>query len=225
MTEKGAALLAESGFAEAEGRKDAVAAAHAKAAASLPAAPNLKSAPEKIAARFTDEAFWEKETVKCLSCGACTYICPTCQCFTITDEGSQLEGRRLRSWDSCMSPLFTLETSGHNSREKKHQRMRNRVSHKFSFFPERYDGLYSCVGCGRCTASCPVSLDIRHMLTAAADASVPAVVETPVSAPAAEDRKPAGTAEAAAPAEAPKPAAKAAPKASKPAAKSKSKKR
>ena len=66
-----------------------------------------------------------------------------------------------------MTPLFTLETSGHNSRAAKHARMRNRVSHKFSFYPERYDGYYSCVGCGRCVVSCPVSLDIRHMVTAA----------------------------------------------------------
>ena len=167
VTEKGAALLEGAGFAPADDRKQAVEDAHAAAAAALAPAPDLLGAPEKIAKRFTDEAFWNKETVKCLSCGACTYLCPTCQCFTITDEGSQLDGRRLRSWDSCMTPLFTLETSGHNSRAAKHARMRNRVSHKFSFYPERYDGYYSCVGCGRCVVSCPVSLDIRHMVTAA----------------------------------------------------------
>ncbi len=180
VTPKGEELLKDAGFAAADDKREAVDAAHAAAAESLVPAPALEDVPEKIAKRFTDDAFWAKETVKCLSCGACTYLCPTCQCFTITDEGSQLNGRRLRSWDSCMTPLFTLETSGHNSRAAKYARMRNRVSHKFSFYPERYGGFYSCVGCGRCVISCPVSLDIRHMVTAAIEG-----VEVEKKAPAA----------------------------------------
>ncbi len=180
LTQKGEDILKSAGFAAADDRQETVEAAHAAAAQSLPPAPALENVPERIAKRFTDDAFWTKETVKCLSCGACTYLCPTCQCFTITDEGSQLDGRRLRSWDSCMTPLFTLETSGHNSRAAKFARMRNRVSHKFSFYPERYGGFYSCVGCGRCVVSCPVSLDIRHMVTAAIEG-----VEAEKKAPAA----------------------------------------
>ncbi len=167
LTEKGHALVEGVSFADGADKAEAVSATHKASAATLAAAPNLSEAAAKIAARFTDGKFWTQETVKCLSCGACTYLCPTCQCFTITDEGSQLDGRRLRSWDSCMTPLFTLETSGHNPRPDKSQRMRNRVSHKFSFYPERYNGFFSCVGCGRCVISCPVSLDIRHMVTAA----------------------------------------------------------
>ena len=200
LTEKGQALVDGAKFSDGSDKAEAVAAAHKAAAEGLDPAPDLTDAAAKIAARFTDNAFWTKETVKCLSCGACTYLCPTCQCFTITDEGSQLDGRRLRSWDSCMTPLFTLETSGHNPRPEKGQRMRNRVSHKFSFYPERYDGFFSCVGCGRCVVSCPVSLDIRHMVTAAmegveleksaevqapkAEAPAAAPVEKPVDTPA-----------------------------------------
>ena len=186
VTEKGEALLAGAGFADAADKAEAVAAAHASAAEALPAPSTLDHVQEKVAARFTDNAFWDKETVKCLSCGCCTFICPTCQCFTITDEGSQLDGRRLRSWDSCMTPLFTMETSGHNPRPTKANRMRNRVSHKFSFYPERYDGYFSCVGCGRCVVSCPVSLDIRHMVKAAVE-GCDLVIEEPapvVEAPA-----------------------------------------
>ncbi len=203
VTEKGAALLEGAGFAPADDKKQAVDDAHAAAAAQLAPAPDLDGAPAKIAKRFTDDAFWAKETVKCLSCGACTYLCPTCQCFTSTDEGPQLAGRRLRSWDSCVTPLSTLEPSGHTSRAAKHARMRNRVSHKFSFYPERYAGFYSCVGCGRCVVSCPVSLDIRHMVTAA----IEGVEADPQSAPAASPapaEKPAP-----APAQKPAPAAKA----------------
>lgn len=184
VTEKGQALVEGAGFADAADKAAEAEAAHAAAAASLNPAPELTHVMEKVASRFTDKAFWDKETVKCLSCGACTYLCPTCQCFTITDEGSQLDGRRLRSWDSCMTPLFTLETSGHNPRPSKADRMRNRVSHKFSFYPERYDGFFSCVGCGRCVVSCPVSLDIRHMVQAAVEgATIEIKDEAPAPAP------------------------------------------
>lgn len=186
VTEKGQTLVADAGFADAADKAGDVQAAHEAAASSLPSPSTLTHVAEKVASRFTDKAFWEKETVKCLSCGACTYLCPTCQCFTITDEGSQLDGRRLRSWDSCMTPLFTLETSGHNPRPSKADRMRNRVSHKFSFYPERYDGFFSCVGCGRCVVSCPVSLDIRHMVKAAVEGSTLVFedAEAPAEAPA-----------------------------------------
>lgn len=197
VTEKGQALVEGAGFAAADDKAAEVEAAHAAAAASLPEPSTLTHVAEKVASRFTDKDFWEKETVKCLSCGACTYLCPTCQCFTITDEGSQLDGRRLRSWDSCMTPLFTLETSGHNPRPSKADRMRNRVSHKFSFYPERYNGFFSCVGCGRCVVSCPVSLDIRHMVKAAVEG---ATIEVKEDAPA---EAPAPAAPAAAPVEAP----------------------
>ena len=139
------------------------------------AAPNIKSAPEKVAARFNDTQFWQDQTDRCLSCGACTYFCPTCYCFTITDEGEGLSekgGRRLRSWDNCMSSLFTREASGHNPRTVKAFRMRNRVSHKYSTYPENW-GAFSCSGCGRCISNCPVCLDIRAIVLAALEAKQP----------------------------------------------------
>ena len=121
----------------------------------------------------TEEDFWQRWTDRCLSCGACTYFCPTCYCFTITDEGEGLSekgGRRLRSWDNCMSPLFTREASGHNPRTAKALRMRNRVSHKYWYAPDYSDGRFACTGCGRCIKQCPVSLDIREIvLNAIAD--------------------------------------------------------
>lgn len=184
VTEKGAKLLEAAGFASGEDRRNEAEAAHRKAEASLGAPSTLENIPARVAARFRDEAFWIKETEKCLSCGACTYLCPTCQCFTITDEGSQLDGRRIRSWDTCMSPLFTLETSGHNPRTEKFKRMRNRISHKFSYYPQSYDGEYSCVGCGRCVVSCPISLDIRQVVKHAVEGAPEAVAEAaPVPAP------------------------------------------
>ena len=175
LTEKGEALAAAldaAGVSLSEGESHVEAARSAREAVEkqLAAAPDLSEAPKRIAARFADEAFWEEQTAQCLSCGACTYMCPTCYCFNITDEGdgTSAPGRRLRTWDSCMSPLFTREASGHNARMKKSQRMRNRVSHKFATYPENNGGAFSCSGCGRCIANCPVNLDIRAIVLAAA---------------------------------------------------------
>jgi ferredoxin len=169
ITPKGDELLAASGLPDGKDAFPSAEAARKAAWGSLAKAPNLKDAPARLAERFTDTAFWERQTERCLSCGACTYFCPTCYCFGITDEGDPQNpqgGRRLRSWDSCMSPLFTLEASGHNPRPSKALRMRNRVSHKYSTYPGNW-GSFSCSGCGRCIANCPVCLDIRAIVLAA----------------------------------------------------------
>jgi ferredoxin len=131
-----------------------------------PPAPDLGGAAEALGRRFADVGFWQDMTAHCLSCGACTYMCPTCYCFSISDEGDGAEGRRVRSWDNCMSSLFTREASGHNPRAAKALRMRNRVLHKFSYYPTVWGGAFSCSGCGRCIVNCPVHLDIRRIVLA-----------------------------------------------------------
>ena len=107
---------------------------------------------------------WDKVAEFCLNCGACTFLCPTCYCFDIQDEVVRGQGKRIRYWDSCMFPLYTLHTTGHNPRGKKVQRVRNRFMHKLKYFPDRF-GPFSCVGCGRCIQECPVNIDIREVLT------------------------------------------------------------
>ena len=82
-----------------------------------------------------------------------------------------MRGRRLRSWDNCMSSLFTREASGHNPRMGKALRLRNRVGHKFSYYPDLHEGIVSCNGCGRCITGCPVSVDIREMVVRATEPS------------------------------------------------------
>ena len=134
-------------------------------------APDLSAAPERLRALFDDNAFWEAESAKCLACGACTYLCPTCYCFNITDEKSGMEGLRLRTWDNCMSGMFTMEASGHNPRPAKANRLKNRIGHKFCYYPTIHGGAFACVGCGRCIKSCPVSLDIRAVVRNAIAAS------------------------------------------------------
>ncbi|WP_173087168.1 4Fe-4S dicluster domain-containing protein, partial [Fundidesulfovibrio magnetotacticus] len=70
-------------------------------------------APAKLLEKFDDLGFWEDVSAKCISCGACTYLCPTCYCFNVTDERTGMTGERIRTWDTCMSFQFTLEASGH----------------------------------------------------------------------------------------------------------------
>ncbi len=169
MTPRGENLLNASSLDDGTDRFGKVEAVRKAAWTSLVPAPNIMDAPAKLAEAFNDIEFWHEMTDRCLSCGACTYFCPTCYCFNITDEGeaqSKKGGRRLRSWDNCMSSLYTREASGHNPRTRKAQRMRNRVSHKFWTFPENW-GTFLCSGCGRCITNCPVCLDIREIVVAA----------------------------------------------------------
>jgi ferredoxin len=119
----------------------------------------LKEALEKS----FDSPVWSSVAEICLGCGLCTYQCPTCHCFDISDEKKGGEGRRIRTWDSCQFPLFTLHASGHNPRPSKKERMRQRIMHKFQYTVDNV-GKAFCVGCGRCVANCPVNLDIRQTI-------------------------------------------------------------
>jgi ferredoxin len=107
--------------------------------------------------------FWEEVGFACLNCGTCTFLCPTCWCFDIQDEVTGKQGDRMRNWDSCMFPLFTLHGSGHNPREKKAQRVRQRFMHKLKYYVDKYQSGVQCSGCGRCVRYCPVNIDIREV--------------------------------------------------------------
>ncbi|MDI6725536.1 MAG: 4Fe-4S dicluster domain-containing protein [Smithellaceae bacterium] len=126
--------------------------------------------PGKVAKRledlFADSAFWEGISAACISCGTCTFVCPTCHCFDIADETLFREGVRRRFWDACMFTDFTLEASGHNPRKAVYQRLRQKVCHKYSYYVRKL-GVISCVGCGRCTRSCPVNIDIFSIIAQA----------------------------------------------------------
>ena len=114
--------------------------------------------PEKLEKLFESD-YWENISRKCLGCGICTYLCPTCYCFDITDEKLGSSGRRMRTWDSCMYPEYTVHASGYNPRPARLNRLRNRVYHKFKYYPDLYN-MFGCVGCGRCVRYCPTNVDI-----------------------------------------------------------------
>jgi sulfhydrogenase subunit beta (sulfur reductase) len=118
---------------------------------------------EKNVNELFNAPFWEKVSFSCINCGTCTYLCPTCWCFDIQDEVLGKQGDRIRNWDACMFPLFTLHGSGHNPRDKKFQRVRQRFMHKLKYYVDKYDNGVACVGCGRCVQFCPVNIDIREV--------------------------------------------------------------
>ena len=167
VTERGQEILQHEAFQDVGSRSAQAEAVIAAATAAMPAQYDFSTAPEKLLARFDDKEFWERQSAKCISCGACTYMCPTCYCFNITDDDLGLESRRIRTWDNCMSYLFTLEGSGHNPRPTKAHRLKNRVGHKFSYYPSIHKGVIACCGCGRCIKHCPVGVDIRAIVHAA----------------------------------------------------------
>ena len=102
-------------------------------------------------------------SLACLACGTCTFICPTCQCYDIRDYNTGNGIQRFRCWDSCMYSDFTLMAHG-NIRNSQKERFRQRFMHKLVYFPENNDGMFSCVGCGRCVSKCPSSLNIVKVI-------------------------------------------------------------
>lgn len=108
---------------------------------------------------------WEELSKACLGCGTCTFVCPTCQCFDIRDFKTNEGVKRFRCWDSCMYSDFT-KMAAENPRTTQMQRYRQRFMHKLFYFPANNDGMFSCVGCGRCVKKCPQALNIIKVIKA-----------------------------------------------------------
>jgi len=165
ITEKGEHLLKSAGVGEdatSDTKKEAddlKAEAEKRISSHVPT-DKLK---EKNVLDLFDAPFWDDVAFACINCGTCTFLCPTCWCFDIQDEVYKKEGDRIRNWDSCMFPLFTLHASGHNPRSEKVQRVRQRFMHKLKYYVDKYNNGAACVGCGRCVKYCPVNIDIREV--------------------------------------------------------------
>ncbi|MCI9682512.1 MAG: 4Fe-4S ferredoxin [Lachnospiraceae bacterium] len=118
--------------------------------------------PDKMMELF-DSPLWEEMYQPCLACGTCTFVCPTCQCYDIKDFNTGSGVQRYRCWDSCMYSDFTMMAHG-NMRTSQMQRFRQRFMHKLVYYPANNDGMFSCVGCGRCVSKCPASLNIVKVI-------------------------------------------------------------
>ena len=102
---------------------------------------------------------WAELSESCLGCGTCTFVCPTCQCYDVQDFDNGSEVKRFRCWDSCMYSDFTMMAHGTNRPTQK-ERFRQRFMHKLVYFPSKNEGIYGCVGCGRCLQKCPIHMNI-----------------------------------------------------------------
>jgi ferredoxin len=111
-----------------------------------------------------DNPVWESVAPQCVDCGICTFVCPTCHCFDIEDEGNPRAGERIRLWDACTFYGYTAAHAG-QPRPTHFRRYRQRIMHKFRYYPENF-GRTLCVGCGRCIEHCPVKIDLRDVLEA-----------------------------------------------------------
>lgn len=110
-----------------------------------------------------NDAKWPELSQACLGCGTCTFVCPTCQCYDIKDFNNGREITRFRCWDSCMYSDFTMMSAGQPRLTQK-ERFRQRFMHKLVYYPANNNGLCSCVGCGRCLAKCPISMNIAKVM-------------------------------------------------------------
>ena len=122
---------------------------------------------EKFGANKTEEFFnapeWAELSASCLGCGTCTFVCPTCQCYDIKDFNTGHGIQRFRCWDSCMYSEFTKMSAG-QPRLTQLERFRQRFMHKLVYFPTNNNGMFSCVGCGRCLAKCPIQMNIAKVM-------------------------------------------------------------
>ena len=112
---------------------------------------------------FFNAPEWSELSESCLGCGTCTFVCPTCQCYDIKDFNTGHGVKRFRCWDSCMYSEFTKMSAG-QPRLTQLERFRQRFMHKLVYYPTNNDGLFSCVGCGRCVSKCPIQMNIVKVM-------------------------------------------------------------
>lgn len=113
--------------------------------------------PRKLSTDTFSNPIWEDYGSRCIGCGRCNFVCPTCTCFTMQDihyRDNEKAGERRRVWASCQVDGYTDIAGGNSFRKSQGERMRFKVMHKIYDFEKRF-GYPMCVGCGRCDAVCP----------------------------------------------------------------------
>lgn len=166
-TEKGAALLAKLEGLTEECSTESVDAQKEQISKIMDKLPLADLSADAFGAGKTQKYFdapeWKTLSESCLGCGTCTFVCPTCQCYDIKDFNTGKGVVRFRCWDSCMYSDFTKMSAG-QPRLTQVERFRQRFMHKLVYYPENNDGMFSCVGCGRCVAKCPISMNIVKVM-------------------------------------------------------------
>lgn len=121
---------------------------------------DFKELPEIFKASY-DSPVWEDVGKRCVSCGNCTAVCPTCYCFDVSDdvELDMKAGARTRVWDSCQFDEFAAVAGGENFREERSGRQRHRYYRKFEYPIRKYNKFF-CTGCGRCTRTCMAGISL-----------------------------------------------------------------
>ncbi len=135
---------------------------------------NFDSMPDIMDLSYESEV-WEYFANKCISCGQCTMVCPTCNCYDVRDVldiSPEVSGRRERFWDSCMYVDYSQVAGGHNFRGDRGSRLKLWYTHKLKAFPHEF-GRPSCVGCGRCVVTCPVDINVLTVSAALTECEVP----------------------------------------------------
>jgi len=170
-SEKGSELLDHPAFSQADEASSAglIKDYQDKAVEAIPIIPQVESAMDRLKRQVVGDDFWEKFGDKCITCGGCVFVCPTCTCFNVVDSVTAPEkGERIRTWDACLYSGFTKEASGHNPRATPGLRLKRRHEHKLLYYNETDvgEGLCGCVGCGRCSDYCPVHIGTIEIVKA-----------------------------------------------------------
>ena len=172
-SEKGSRLAETEGFSDVdeERARGDIQLFQGNAHQKIPPLPQLKQAIDKLSNGGVPDDLWERFGKKCIVCGGCTFVCPTCTCFNVFDrktgDGS---GERIKATDACLYAGFTKEASGHNPRPTQGLRLKRRHEHKLLYYNDRdtHDSLCTCVGCGRCSDYCPVHIGTIEIVKAIA---------------------------------------------------------
>lgn len=172
-SEKGSGLADAESFSDVdeERAREDIRLFQEKAQQKIPPLPQLKQAMDRLSNGGIADDLWERFGKKCIVCGGCTFVCPTCTCFNVFDRKTGVEtGERIRTWDACLYAGFTKEASGHNPRSTQGLRLKRRHEHKLLHYNDRdtHGGLCTCVGCGRCSDYCPVHIGTIEIVKAIA---------------------------------------------------------
>jgi sulfhydrogenase subunit beta (sulfur reductase) len=169
-SEKGEKLIHGLGYIKEANEKDMVSLEHVREAKKKAFKEEFKGLLTEVYEAFDkhfNSAVWQEVGRRCVACGNCTVVCPTCYCFDTLDETdlSLNEGIRYRIWNSCQMDDFAKVAGGEDFRKGRDARQRHRYYRKFKYPVDKFNR-YFCTGCGRCTRSCMAEIKLVETINA-----------------------------------------------------------